>query len=152
MKKLFSSVQCSHSVVSDPMDCSMPGLVHHQLPEITQTHVHWFDGAIQPFHPVIPFFSCFQSFPASGSFQMSEFFASGGQSIRVSASASVLPINIQDWFPLGVTGVTSLQSKGILKHLLQDYSSKASILRCSAFFMIQLSHPYILDVSILEKP
>ena len=62
---------------------------------------------------VIPFSSCPQSFPASGSFQMSSFFASGGQSIGASASASVLPMNIQDWFPLGWTGWISLQSKGL---------------------------------------
>ena len=61
---------------------------------------------------VVPFFSCPQTFPASGSFQMSQFFASGGQSIGASASASVLPMNIQDWFPLGWTGWISLQSKG----------------------------------------
>ena len=60
----------------------------------------------------IPFSSCVQSFPASGSFQMSQFFTSGGQSIGVSASASVLPMNDQDWFPLGWTSWTSLQSKG----------------------------------------
>ena len=91
---------------------------------------------------VIPFSSCLQSFPASGSFPMSQFFASGGQSIGVSASASVLPMNIQNWFPLGWTGWTSLQSKG-LSSLLQHHSSKASILRHSAFFMIQHSHPYM---------
>ena len=62
---------------------------------------------------VIPFSSCPQSFPASGAFQMSQFFASGGQSIGVSASASVLPMNIQDWFPLGWTDWISLQSKGL---------------------------------------
>ena len=62
---------------------------------------------------VIPFSSRFQSFPASGSFQMSQFFASGGQSIGVSASASVLPMNIQDWFPLGFTGCISLKPKGL---------------------------------------
>ena len=62
---------------------------------------------------VIPFFSCLQSFTASGSFQMSQFFPSGGQSIGVSASASVLPKNIQDWFPLRWTGLISLQSKGL---------------------------------------
>ena len=77
------------------------------------THVHWVDDAIQPSHPVIPFFFCPQSFPASGSFQISQFFLSGGQSIRASASASVLPVNIQDWFPLGGTGWISLQSKGL---------------------------------------
>jgi len=64
---------------------------------------------------VVPFSSCLQSFPASGSFQMSQFFTSGGQSIGVSALASVLPMNIQDWFPLGWTGWISLQSKGLLK-------------------------------------
>ena len=78
--------------------------------------------------------------PASGSFQMSQFFASGGQSIGV--SASVLPMNIQDWFPLGLTSWISLQSKG-LKSLLQHHSSKASFLLCSAFFIVQLSHPYM---------
>ena len=62
---------------------------------------------------VVRFSSCLKSFPASGSFQMSQFFASGGQSIGVSASASVLPMNIQDWFPLGLTGWISLQSKGL---------------------------------------
>ena len=91
---------------------------------------------------VIPFSSCLQSFPAWGSFPMSQFFASGGQSIGASALASVLPMNIQDWFPLGLTGLTSLQSKG-LKSLLQHHSSKASILWHSAFFMVQLSHPYM---------
>ena len=88
-------------------------------------------------------FSCPQSFPASGSFPRSQFFTSGDQSIRVSTSASVLPMNIQDWFPLGLTGWISLQSKGTLKSLLQHHSSKASILRCSAFFIAQLSHPYM---------
>ena len=111
------SVQFSCSVVSNylhPMACSTPGLpVLHQLPEFIQTHVHWVGDAIQPFHPLFPFSSSLQSFPASGSFPMSQFFASGGQSIGVSASASVLPMNIQDWFPSGWTGWISLQSKGL---------------------------------------
>ena len=86
------------------MDCSTPGLpVNHQLVEFTQTHVHWVGDAIQPPHPLIPFSSCLQSFPAWGSFPLSQFFSSGGQSIGVSASAVVLPMNIQDWFPLGWT-------------------------------------------------
>ena len=98
---------------------------------------------------VIPF-SCLQSCPASGSFPMSQFFASGGQSIGVSASAIVLPMNIQDWFPLGFTGLISLQCKeGTLKSLLQHYSSKASVLWHSAFFMIQLSHPYMTAGKII---
>ena len=81
-----------------------------------------------------PLLLCPQSFPASGSFPMSGLFALGSQSIG--ASASVLPMNIQGWFPLGLTGLISLQSKG-LKSLLQHHGSKASILWCSAFFMVQ---------------
>ena len=91
---------------------------------------------------VVPFSSRPQSFPASGSFQMSLFFASDSQSIGVSASTWVLPMNIQVWFPLGWTGWISLQAK-TLKSLLQHHSSKASILRCSAFFIVQLSHLYM---------
>jgi len=90
----------------------------------------------------IPFSSHLQSFLATGSFQMSQLFTSGGQSIGVSASTSVLPMNIQDWSPLGWTGWISLQSKG-LSRVLQHHSSKASILQCSAFFTVQLSHPYM---------
>ena len=74
---------------------------------------------------------------------MSQFFASGGQSIGVSALASVLPINTQDWSPLGWTGWTSLQSKGLSKVFSKTTGSKASILRCSAFLIVQLSHPYM---------
>ena len=94
------------------MDCSAPGfLVYNQLPMFTQTYVHQVIDAIQPSHPVIPFSSCPQSVPESGSFQMSQLFASGGQSIGVSASTSVLPMNTQDRSPLGWTGWISLQSK-----------------------------------------
>ena len=110
----FSSVTQSCPSLCDPMDCSKPGLpVHHQLLEFTQTHVHWVNDGIQPFVFCIPFSSCLQSFPAAGSFPMSQFFTSGGQSIRASASASVLPMNIQDWFPLRLMGLISLQSKGL---------------------------------------
>ena len=90
---------------------------------------------------VIHFSSHFQSFPASGSFPMSQILTSGGQSIGVSASASVLPMTIQDWSHLGQTGWISLQSN--LKSLLQHHSSKVSILWCSTFFIIQVSHPYL---------
>ena len=117
LRKYALSVQFSCLVMSncDPMDCSMPGLpVHHQLTEFTQIHLHRVGDAIQLSHPVISFSSHPQSFPASGSFQMSQLFTSGGQSIGVSASTSVLPMNIQDWFPLGWTGWISLQSKGFL--------------------------------------
>ena len=89
-------------------------------------------------------FSCLQSFTTSGSFQMSQLFASGSQRIGVSASTSVLPMNTQDWFPLGWTGWISLQSKELSrKSLLQHHTSKASILLHSAFFIVQLSHLYM---------
>ena len=98
----------------NPMDCIMPGFpVLHHFPELAQTQVHWFGEAPTISSSVVPFSSCLQSFPTSGSFLMSWLFASGGQSIGVSTSASVLPMNIQDWFPLGLTGLISLQSKGL---------------------------------------
>ena len=102
----FSSVTQWCLTLFNPMDCSTPGLpLHHQLPESTQTHVHWVGDAIQPSHPLSsPSSTCLQSFPASGSFQMSQLFTSGGQSIGVSASTSVLPMNTQDLSPLGWTG------------------------------------------------
>ena len=92
---------------------------------------------------VIPFSSCSQSFPASESFPMNQLFAWGGQSTGVSALASVLPKNTQDWSPLEWTGWISLQSKGLSRVVLQHHSSKASILWHSAFFTVQLSHPYM---------
>ena len=106
---------CSSSCLTlcDPMDCSMPGFsVRHYLSEFAQTHMHWVSDAIQPSHPVTLFF-CLQPFPASGSFPTNRLFSSGGQSIGASASASVLPVNIQGWFPLGLSGLISLLSKGL---------------------------------------
>ena len=99
-------------------------------------------------HPTIspsftPFSSCPLSFPASGPFPMRHF-TSGGQSIGASISASVLPMNIQGWFPLGLPGLISLQSKGFSRScLLQDHNLKASVLWCSDFFVGQFSHPYM---------
>ena len=90
---------------------------------------------------VIPFSSRLQSFPASGSLQVSQFFASGGQIIGASASTSVLPVNIQNWFPVGWTGWISLPSKGLSR--VFSNSSKTSVLPCSAFFIVQLSHLYM---------
>ena len=88
----FSSVAQLYPTLCNPMDCSMPGFhVHHHLQEFPQTHVHPTISS-----SVVPSSSCLQSFPASGSFQISQFFTSGGQSIGASASASVLPRNIQD--------------------------------------------------------
>ena len=88
---------------------------------------------------VVPF-SRLQSFPATGSFPMSQFFTSDGQTTGV--AASVLPMNIQDRFPLGLTGLL-LAVQGTLKSLLQHHSSKASVRWCSAFFKVQLSHTYM---------
>ena len=123
--------------------------VYHQLPESTQTHFHWVSDAIQPSHPLLsPSPPALNPSPASGSFPMSQLFAPGVQSIGVSASASVLPMNTEDWSPLGWTGQISFQSKGLWS-LLQHHSSKASILRHSAFFIVQLSHPYMTTGKII---
>ena len=119
----------------DSMDCSMPGFpAHHQLPELAQTHV----PSSRWCHPTISSsvitFSWLQSFQESGSLPVSQFFASVGQNTGVSASASVLLMNIQDWFSLGLTGLISLQSKGlsrvfsnttVQKHLF--YSTQLSL-------------------------
>ena len=102
------------STLCDPMDCSTPGLpVHHQLQDPIQTHVHWVDDAIQPSHPL--------SFLSPPTFNLSQhqglfkWVSSSHQMAKelVSASASILPMNIQDWFPLGWTSWISLQSKGL---------------------------------------
>ena len=94
------------------MDCSMPGFpVLHHLMELAQTHVHWISNAIVSICLVSPLSFCIQSLPASGSFPISWLFMSGGQSIG--ASASLLPKNIQGWFPLGLTHLISLLSKGL---------------------------------------
>ena len=100
---------------------------------------------------VIIFSSCLEYFPASGYFPMSQSFPSGGQSIGISASASVLPINIQDWFFFRIDWFDFLAIQGTLQNLLQHHSSKASILQHSAFFIVQLSHPNVShwDISFL---
>ena len=136
----------SHSVVSDSL--RPHGLQHSRLPYPSPTPRACSDSC--PLgrwcHPtisssVVPFSSRLQSFPASGSFPISQFFPSGGQRIRVSASASVLSMNIQDWFPLGLTGLISLQFKGLSRVFSNTTVQK--ILQHSAFFIIQLSHPYM---------
>ena len=108
----FSSVAQSCPTLCNPMNRSMPGLpVHHQLLESTQTHVLWAGDAMQPSHPLSPSSPPAFNLPTSGSFPMSQLFTSGGQSIGVSASTSVFPINTQDWSPLGWTGWIFLQAK-----------------------------------------
>ena len=91
---------------------------------------------------VVPFSSCLQFFPASGSFPVSQLFASDGQSIGVSASASVLSMNIQDWFPLGWVGLISLLSKA-LSRVFSNTTVQKHWFFCSAFFLVQLSYPYM---------
>ena len=108
----FSSVAQSCLTLCDPMDCSTPGFpVHHQLLNLTQTRPssQWCHSTISC--SIVPFSSHLPSFAASGSFPMSQFFSSSGQRIGASASTSVLPMNIQGWFPLGLTGFTSVLSK-----------------------------------------
>ena len=114
----FGSVQFSHSVVSDSLWSH--GLPHARPLCLSPTpgvcpnsclSSRWWHPTISS--SVFPFSSCLHSFPASGSFPMSQFFPSGGRSIVVSALASVLPMTIQDWFPLGLTCLISLQSKGL---------------------------------------
>ena len=115
---VLSSVQFSRSVMSDSLRPHEPQYARPPCPSPTPG-IHWDSSpSSQWCHPavsssVVPFSSCLQSFRASGSFQMSQFFKSWGQSVGASASASVLPMNIQDWFPLGWTGWISLQSKGL---------------------------------------
>ena len=110
---VFSSQVMSDSL--QPHELSVPGFpVLCYLPEFAQTHVHRVGDTIQPSHPPSAvLFSCPQSFPASGSFPMSWLFTSGSQSTGASASASVFLINSQGWFPLGLTGLISILSKGL---------------------------------------
>ena len=133
----FSSVQFSCSVMSDSL--RPHGLQHTRLPCPSPTPAAYSNLCPSCWwcHPtilfsIIPFSSCLQSFPASGYFPLSWFFAWGSQSIGVSALTSVFPINIQDLFPLEYTGWISLQPKSLLQH----HSSKKSVRRCSTFFII----------------
>ena len=110
----FSSFTQLGPTLCDPMDCSTPGLSVHQTPRVYPDSCPlswWCHPTISP--SIVPFSACPQSSPASGSFQMSQFFPSGGHNIGVSASTSVLPMNTQDWSPLGWTGWISLQTKGL---------------------------------------
>ena len=142
------SVQFSCSVISDSLrshesqharpPCPSPtaGVYPNSCPSS-----RWCHPAISS--SVVPFSSCPQSLPISGSFLMSQLFSWGGQSIGVSVSASVLPMNTQDWPPLTWTGWISLQSKGLSRVFSNTTVQKASIFRCSAFFTVQVSHPYM---------
>ena len=147
------SVKFCRSVMSDSL---WPhGLQHTRLPCPSPTpraysnscpSSWWFHPTISP--SVVPISSCLQSFPASGSFPMSWFFASGSQSIGASASSTVLPMNIQDWFPLGLSGLISLQSKGLSRVVSN------TTVQNPQFFSIQLSlwSKSHIHTWLLEKP
>ena len=140
-------VQFSHSVMSDSWQ---PHGLQHTRPPCPSPNPSAFSNSCpsrQWCHPTIsssfvPFCSCLQSFPASGSFPMSWFFTSGGQSIGVSASASVIPMNIQDWFPLGEAGWIPLQSKGLSRVFFNTTVQKHQFFRAQ-LSLVQLSHPYM---------
>ena len=141
VRNSFSSVQTVQLLSRVPLfviACLLACFpIHHQLPELTQTYSNscplsrWCHSIISS--SVVPFSSCLQSFLASGSFPMSQFFTSGSQNIGASTSASVLPMNIQDWFPLGLTALISLQSKGLSKVFFSTTDQKRW------FFGVQLS-------------
>ena len=142
MTHLFCSVSWSCVTPCNPMDCSMPGFpVHLQLPELAQTHVHWVSDAIQPCHPLLT--------PSPPTFILSqhqdlfkcEFFTSGGQSIGASASASVLPMNIQDWFLSGWTGWISLQFKDF-----QESSTTPQFQSIDSLVLIFLYSPTLTSI------
>ena len=141
----FSSVAQSCPTLCNPMDCSMPGFpVHHQLLELAQSHVHWVSAAIQPYHPLSSLS------PPSFSLSQHQGFFSNESVLLIrwpkywSFSFNVSPFNEysglisfrMDWLDL-------LAVQGTLKNLLQNHSSKTSILQCSAFFIVQLLHPYM---------
>ena len=137
----------------DPMDCSTSDfLVLHCLPKFAQTHVHWVSDVIQPSHPlstVTRFSSCPQSFPASRSSQMSWIFIWDGQSIGTSASASELPMNIQDWFPLGWTSWIFLQSKGLSRVFSNTTVQKHQFFNTQFSLWSVPSHPYMTTGKII---
>ena len=124
---------------------SPPGFsVLHYLPEFAEIHVHWVDDTIQSSHPLSPPSPPAQSFPASGSFPMSQLFTLGGQSIWASPSASVLP-EYQRLTSFRIDPFDLLAIQGTLKSFLQHHNLKASVLQLSVFFFIvQLSHPYMI--------
>ena len=132
------------------MECSTPGFpVHHQFPELVQTHVHQVSDVIQLSHPLLT--------PSPPAFNLSQIrvfpnvsvLCIRWPSIRVSTSASVLPMNIQDWFPSGWTGWISLQSKELSRVFSNTTAQKPSIVWCSALFIVQLSHPYMTAGKII---
>ena len=143
----FSSVQFSHLVcltLCNPMDCSTPGLpVHHQLQEFAQTHAHGVSDAIQPPHPLLSPSPLAFNLSQHQSFPRRQFFTLDGQSMGISASTSVLPMNTQDWFPLELIGWISLQSKGSQESSPTPQSKSINSSVLSFLYIVQLSHPYM---------
>ena len=136
----FSSVTQSYPALCNPMDCSTPGFpVHHQHPEFAQIHVHWVNDVIQPSHPLLSPSPAFNLSKCQGLFKwLSSLHKYWSFSFSISLSnefSGLISFRI-DWLALFAV-------QGIFKSLLQHHSSKASILWCSAFFMVQLSHPYM---------
>ena len=146
MNRQFNSITQLCLTLCDPMDCSMPGFPVLRVYSNSCPLSCWCHPTISS--SIVPFSSCLQSFPASGCFPMSWLFTTGGQSIGASASASVLPMNIQDWFPLGLTGWISLQSKGLSRVFSNTTAQKHQ------FFGAQLSlwSNSHIHTWLLEKP
>ena len=144
-RSFMSDSSRSHGLQLSRLHCpsATPGACSNSCPSS-----RWYHPIIFVIPFAIPFSSYLQSFPASGSFQMSQFFTSRGQSIGASASASVLPMNIQGWISFRMDWLDLLAVQGTLKSLLQHHSSKASILRPSAFFMC--SDPIFCKVQSLR--
>ena len=143
-----SSVTHSYPTLCDPIDFSTLGFsVHHQLLEFAQIHVYRVGDAIQPSHPLsstVNFSSCLQSSQASGSFLMNQFSASGGQSIRASTSASVPPMNVQDWFPSGLTAWSPCKPRDSQESspTLQFKSINSSVLSFLYWLTLTSIHDY----------
>ena len=144
----FSSVTQSCPTPCDPMDCSKPDLpVHHQTPRVYSSSCpmsRQCDPTI--LSSVVPFSSHLQSFPASGSFQMTQFFTSGGQSIGVLASTSVILMNIQDWFPLGLTGFIYLQLRDS-----QESSPTSQFKSINSLVLSFLYSPTLTSIHVYQK-
>ena len=146
----FSSVTQSCPALCDPMECSTLGFpAPHYFLELAQTHVHWVDDAIQPSRPLLaPSPPAFNLSQHQGLFQWVSTSSSGGPSIGVSASTSVLPMNIQDWFPLGWTGRISLQYKG-----LSRVFSNTTVQKHQLFgVQFSLQSNFRIQTWLLEKP
>ena len=137
----WKSLSCGQLFVT-PMDCNAPGFpVHHQLPELAQIHVHQVGDAIQPSQSCHPLLFLLSIFPSTRVFSNESILHIRWPNYWSFSFKSVFPMTIQDWFPLGWTGLISLQSK-VLSRVFSN-NSKTSVLQCSAFFMIHLSHTYM---------